>query len=269
MRRKTVPWRGGDLSVLHRPGPDPIVLLHGLCGGAIHFAEAFSVERLADRGLAAIDLPGFGLSEFTTPEDIEISAQADACRTIFGALGLNDKPHLAVHSASGAVAGLLVHDIQSLVMFEGNLIAQNLEFSDRLIEIPEDSFESEYARIVKTARLMLKMQSRIQDDERRKDCAATYAQCMAGSVRKVALEINTWTRANKTVKALVGNQIPFYYYIGNDTNLADNTIHETGLKVKVRRIADAAHFLMLDNPLETYVALAHDTYPQHSGDIQC
>jgi len=53
----------GPVIVHHRPGPDPVLLLHGVAGSWTTWTPLLrAAEGIADRGLVLVDLPGWGAS---------------------------------------------------------------------------------------------------------------------------------------------------------------------------------------------------------------
>ena len=257
--RKLIAWDGGTLSVLHRDGPNPIVFLHGLCGGAIHYDDAFTASALKGRGLTAVDLPGFGESHVDGDADVGIDAQYAACRAVFGSLGAEVWPALVAHSMAGSVASRLLNDISCLVLLEGNLTVENLEFSDTILRIPAEDFEQEYARMCNSAELIFRLQTSVSDTTRRKRYAATFQTCTAQTVRRVAKETNSDVRRHAHLKRLTDWGRRFYYYVGANSKIDASAVSANGLDVIVRTIQGARHFQMLDNPTETYAAIANDT----------
>lgn len=245
--------------MLWRDGPDPIVFLHGLCGGAIHYDAAFEAAELRGRGLVAVDLPGFGESHAEGETEIGLDAQREAGRAVFAALGENVRPALVAHSMAGSVASQLLDGISALILLEGNVVAENLEFSDRILKTPAQNFARDYARISKSAETMMRLQTAVANPARRGRYAATYRSCSAETVRHVAEEINLDARSGAILQRLAAWGRRFYYYVGSDSNFDTNVISTKGLDVIVRKISGARHFLMLDNPSDTYAAIANDT----------
>lgn len=259
MERVEVAWRNGVLSAIVRVGPSPIVLLHGLCGGAVHYEALFDEPHLAERGLIAIDLPGFGASNAFGVDDVGMDAQEEACRRVIAALGVpHENPWLVAHSMSGTVAGRLLDLVAGVVLLEGNLSSDHLAFSDRLLAIAEADFAAEYARIQARAPIMLRMQMTITDRQRLERCAQTYRACRADVVRRVAQETNREARSGRTEEAFGKWRGPRFYYFGEASELdrADGQYCRTGMATRV--IDRAGHFLMLDAPRALSRLLASD-----------
>ena len=257
--RKRLTWDLGELSVLWRDGPEPIVFLHGLCGGAVHYDAAFEADELKGRGLVAVDLPGFGESPAERTNEVGISAQRAACRAVFASLGKNVRPALVAHSMAGSVASHLLNDISALVLLEGNVVAENLEFSDHILGMAADDFEADYARLSNSAEMMMRLQTAVANSAQRRRYAATYHCCSAQTVRRVAEDVNQDARSGAILRRLATWGRRFYYYVGSGSSFDASILSARGLDAVVRKISGARHFLMLDNPSETYGAIANDT----------
>jgi pimeloyl-ACP methyl ester carboxylesterase len=63
LRRDVVPTPAGPVVVHHRPGPDPLLLLHGVAGSWSTWTPLLDVAHgVGERGLVLVDLPGWGAS---------------------------------------------------------------------------------------------------------------------------------------------------------------------------------------------------------------
>jgi len=242
-------WTDGVYSGLLRPGPRPITFLHGLCGAAIHFDGAFDADCLEGRGLLALDLPGFGNSAKSDATGIE--DQVAACRAVMSETGF-EGGWLVAHSMASSAAARLGDGMAGVILLEGNLVAEDLEFSDWILGIPEDEFEAEFARLQATAEMNLRFKTRIADPALRRRYAETWRQCRPSTVRGVAAEINADTRAGTQIRLLAGRHRPVWLYSG-DQRPAASVDH-----FRVRTIPAAGHFLMFDNPDAVYAAIGED-----------
>lgn len=256
MIRREFDWAGGALSGLFRPGGAPILFLHGLSGGAVHFDRAFEAEALDGRGLLAVDLPGFG--ESAAARRVEIAAQVDACRTALGQARF-ERPWVVAHSMAASAAARLAAESRGVILLEGNLLPRDLAFSDRVLGIAEADFPAEYAKIQKAAETILKMQTRLSDRDARARYAETWRRCGAEAVRRVALEINADTRAAEPLRLLRGCGRPVVAYFGDAKPGLPAAVEELGLRTRI--IPRADHFPMLDNPAATYAAIGEDAIP--------
>ncbi|WP_083404584.1 MULTISPECIES: alpha/beta fold hydrolase [unclassified Curtobacterium] len=63
LRRSVVPTATGPVVVHHRPGPEPLLLLHGVAGSWSTWTPLLTAAHgVGDRGLVLVDLPGWGSS---------------------------------------------------------------------------------------------------------------------------------------------------------------------------------------------------------------
>jgi len=63
LTRTTVRTDSGPVVVHHRPGPDPVLLLHGVAGSWTTWTPLLAAARgLGGRGIVLVDLPGWGAS---------------------------------------------------------------------------------------------------------------------------------------------------------------------------------------------------------------
>jgi pimeloyl-ACP methyl ester carboxylesterase len=100
----TVSAAAGPTVVQHRPGPRPLLFLHGVAGSWTTWTPFLSAaEGIAGRGLVLVDLPGWGSSPApTVPLDVDESSQVLV--DVLDALGL-DQVDVVGHSM-GAFVGL-------------------------------------------------------------------------------------------------------------------------------------------------------------------
>ena len=77
LTRTTVPTAVGPVVVHHRPGPDPVLLLHGVAGSWTTWTPLLrAADGVGGRGLVLVDLPGWGASPApTTPFTVDDGAR--------------------------------------------------------------------------------------------------------------------------------------------------------------------------------------------------
>jgi len=109
--RTTVATDAGPVVVHHRPGPRPVLFLHGVAGSWTTWTPLLTaVDGLADRGLVLVDLPGWGASTTAPSAPSAPSGPADldavvrAVVTVLDALGTG--PVDVVGHSMGAFVGL-------------------------------------------------------------------------------------------------------------------------------------------------------------------
>ena len=73
LARTVVASGSGPVVVHHRPGPDPVLLLHGVAGSWTTWTPLLAAaDGVGDRGLVLVDLPGWGSSpEPSTPFTVD------------------------------------------------------------------------------------------------------------------------------------------------------------------------------------------------------
>jgi len=100
----SVTTSAGPTTVLHRPGPRPLLFLHGVAGSWTTWTPLLSAADGVDgRGLVLVDLPGWGSSPApAVPLDVDESSQVLV--DVLDALGL-DRVDVVGHSM-GAFVGL-------------------------------------------------------------------------------------------------------------------------------------------------------------------
>ncbi|WIB78985.1 alpha/beta hydrolase [Curtobacterium sp. MCPF17_002] len=78
----------GAAVVHHRPGPDPLLLLHGVAGSWTTWTPLLrAADGVADRGLVLVDLPGWG-SSAAPPAPLDVDASARVLTAVLDGLGI-------------------------------------------------------------------------------------------------------------------------------------------------------------------------------------
>lgn len=256
MQRIVVNSGNRSLSVLSRSGYGPgIVFLHGLCGGAVYFDQAFEYEQLRGCALLAPDLPGFG--ESASARLVSLDDIARSVESAIAAMGF-ETYLIVAHSMASSIAARLLCRACGIVLVEGNLLPAHLEFSDRVISSSRNEFSSEFARMQRTARMILRYQTRIEDEAALGRYARTWSACSADTVWDVASAINAEVRGGVLIERFAASGFPLTCVYGADGGYA-NTIPDVVQRLphaSFEPIARAAHYPMLDAPNETYGIVA-------------
>lgn len=244
------------LSGLFRRGNGPgIVFLHGLCGGAVHFDGAYEHAELEQRSLLAVDLPGFGKSGNIPSPSVE--DMAGAVGSAVAALGF-ERYLLVAHSMASSVAARLFSRASGVVLLEGNLLPSHLDFSNRIIQVPRDAFSGEFTRMQRTAKMIMRYQTKLTEGTALDRYAQTFSDCSAETVWDVASAINADVRAGGVIGRFASSGPPLTCLYGTDGAYA-GTIHDIAQRLpdaSHRAISRAAHYPMLDSPDETYGVIA-------------
>lgn len=263
---RTLPWQGGRLRYLLREGATPILFLHGLCCGAIYFDQAFRHAALQGYGIVALDLPGFGASQGMPLSQCGIEGQVDACLAVLRSVGV-DRAWVVAHSMASSAAVRLAASTAGLVLLEGNLVPENLDFSDRLLAEPAGSFAETYTRIQKLAPSLLKMRTHVHDAEERARYAATFGQCRADVVKRVAEESNVDTRRGMQMALL--QRATACYFVGEENSTLSDIVADRVPALRQRDVPRAGHFLMLDNPDATYAMIDEEIRGADAERVRC
>ncbi|ROP58574.1 alpha/beta fold hydrolase [Curtobacterium sp. PhB115] len=126
LRRTEVPTPSGPIMVHHRPGHDPLLLLHGVAGSWSTWTPVLrAAHGIGDRGLVLVDLPGWGSSP--APDGpLDLDVVAGALTTVLDTLGV-DRVDVVGHSM-GAFVGLHLavvapERVRSVALVSGTTVA--------------------------------------------------------------------------------------------------------------------------------------------------
>ncbi|KTR09208.1 hypothetical protein NS184_03320 [Curtobacterium luteum] len=117
--RTTVVTSVGPVVVHHRPGPDPVLLLHGVAGSWTTWTPLLAAaDGLRGRGVVLLDLPGWGSSPAPSAP-LTIDDGSDVVSAVLDALGTG--PVRVIGHSMGAFIGLhlavaLPERVRSLVL---------------------------------------------------------------------------------------------------------------------------------------------------------
>ena len=126
LRRLEVPTPSGPVVVHHRPGDDPLLLLHGVAGSWSTWTPLLrAADGVGGRGLVLVDLPGWGSSPAPDgPLDLDVVARA--LTTVLDTLEV-DHVDVVGHSM-GAFVGMHLavvapERVRSLALVSGTTVA--------------------------------------------------------------------------------------------------------------------------------------------------
>jgi len=251
-----IKWSHGEIVCYWRPGVDtPIILLHGICGGARHFDDIFFDSSLCSNSLLSIDLPGYGYSTPIFSWDLDI-----VCEAIKAAIGffINSKPWIVAHSISSSVAVRLIKYISGIILLEGNILSQHLYFSDKVLKSKRHEYNKEYERIQRSSSMVLKYQTHI-DDAKLDYYSSTYGLCDYETVWSTASHCNKDIRNFEVVNRLSNWPNPVHCIYGeySDYKITIDDIKNALPNVKLHAIKNSGHFPMIDNPVDTWLTVAN------------
>lgn len=203
-------------ALVKRTQPVWIVCLHGLKSGKELFRELLERPFFENYSIAAFDFAGFGDSGAPQGFSYDIADQAGIIHEAINLLGIRDF-YLIGHSLGGMVGTLLLEEfgkrIKGFINMEGNLVGSDCGDSRRIASMTAQRFEGS---------------------------AAVY---------RTSVSIVNWSDSEKLLpKFLNAPQRKLYIYGDRNKNKA---LSLEG-KVPTAQIPNAGHFMLKDNPLETY-----------------
>ena len=133
-------------------GGDLLFFVHGLACSGDSFREAWDAAELAQASLLAPDLPGFGNTQAPEGFSYTMADHARVCDALVAAHPA-ERLHIVAHSMGGAVALSLpaetLRRASSVVLVEGNLVAEDCVLSRRAVKVPLERFSKQYFPMMK------------------------------------------------------------------------------------------------------------------------
>ena len=248
----TIEWNGGNLACRWRPGKEnPIIFLHGICGSSAHFNTAFIDPSLCNHSLLAIDLPGYGNSSPISSWNLDLVGEA--IKTAMEHF-LDHKPWAVAHSISSSVVIRLIKYLSGIILLEGNMIPQHLDFSDKVLKSKRHEYTKEYERIQRASSMVLKYQTYIKDNILLDYYSTTYALCSADTVWDTANNCSNDIKDLEVIKRLSKLDFPVYCLYGAESNYKKSIsdVKKVFPDMQLHTITNSRHFPMIDNPEETW-----------------
>ncbi len=242
------------LATMSRDGNEDLVLfLHGLGCAKEKFAGLWDAEELAAAALLAPDLPGHGSSQGLPPAAWSMEGMTAAVADL-----LRDREtaaarlHMVVHSLGGAVGLLLAEQtpvpLASFINVEGNLVGADCAMlSRRTAEMDIVEFRDE-----KFAKL--KARARESGDPIIREWAGWMESCPAEALHASARSLVEWSDSGRLLEMFLKVPVPKAYVYGEHSANPDVLAHLDS--VPRVRIADAGHFIMIDQPAALATAIA-------------
>jgi pimeloyl-ACP methyl ester carboxylesterase len=252
VRNHTVISQGERITISARTRlwtDDVIVFMHGFGCSKELFADAFEAEALRHYSLCSFDFPSHGASQVVDPGAATLERYADVARALIEVLAPR-RVAMVCHSMGGAVgliAAQALGNCESFISVEGNLIREDCGIvSGNTAKQPRSEFvENGHAAFVKTLR-----SSGDRSLQRWADC---YQLADSASLHAIAESLVSWSVSGKLLNYFAQTKKPHYIY-GEQSDL-DYLTPRLG-KIPRMGIPDAGHFLMLDNPMAFYAAIA-------------
>ena len=249
----------GLVHALVRPGPRPVVFVHGLAASSAFFLDAWECERLDGRGLVALDLPGFG--ETPAPEGFGFTMRehAEALAAAVEALDLWQVT-LMGHSMGGTVAvlasGRLAPRLEALVLAEGVLRRDVEIWSDALARRSPDAWAREFADIRRRPRVFARGLMLRRRNEALSRITPAVTQTTAEAVFASAVDLQRTAEDPSVYARFVGLDVPRCFVYADyhaGMRFVDRLRHD-GVPTAV--VPRAGHAMMLDNPDAFYRIVA-------------
>jgi pimeloyl-ACP methyl ester carboxylesterase len=239
---------------MSRDGNEDLVLfLHGLGCAKEKFVGLWDAEALAVVSLLAPDLPGHGASQGLPPAAWSMEGMTAAVVDLLRDRATTSvRLHIVVHSLGGAVGLLLAEQspvpLASFINVEGNLVGADCAMlSRRAAETdPKEFREEKFAK--------LKARARVSEDPIIRDWAGWMESCPAESLHASARSLVEWSDSGRLLELFLKLPVPKAYVYGAHSANPDVLAHLDSIP-KVR-IADAGHFIMVDQPAALAAAIA-------------
>jgi pimeloyl-ACP methyl ester carboxylesterase len=254
---------------LVRPGPRPVVFVHGLANSSAYFDDAGERHELEGRGIVALDLPGFGRTAAPEGFGFTMEEQAQVVGGLVDALGLSDLT-LVGHSMGGTIAVLAAYALGArlaeLVVAEGKLQLEPNVWSSRIAAEPPESWERTFADMQRRAEIVVRggmLRRRVHAIRR---AAPALRQTTARAMQASAIALQTTASDPTLYERFMTLDRPRRYLFG------DQNVHVTLFKrleadgATIGIVPRAGHQMMLDNPTGFYAEVARGQPRAHTKD---
>jgi len=232
-----------DLSYFIREGGDRVVLfIHGLGCSKESFYEAFNGDIFPSSfTLIAPDLLGHGESSMLLDSMCELTDHANLIEEFVRNLQVKNL-NIVAHSMGGAIAIILTKtliNIQSIFCLEGNLISEDCNISKRVASMEENKFVNGFFPMVP-----LQFRCRGLESDPEINPVAYY---------RSAKSLVQWSKGGELLKIYNNLKIKKAYIHGEKN--ADLSVLTYLKKSELIEISGSGHFMMYENPLETYTKI--------------
>ena len=252
-------YKGSNLEISYNfreEAEEPILFIHGLGCSKESFKDVWNFAEFENYTILTFDLLGFGDSSKPKAFSYTMEEHAEICKLIIEKFGL-EQIHLVGHSMGGAIGLLLIEKIPSKIVsfinLEGNLIGEDCTYSREAVRYSLEDFEGGVFEDFKSG---------IEDG---KDLAAStspstrrvfynwLSKSDAYAFYRSSESLVEWSDSRKLLKMFVELDIKRCYVFG-EMNKNLPVIKMLGDVPKVE-ISNSGHFMMSDNPEETYQKL--------------
>jgi pimeloyl-ACP methyl ester carboxylesterase len=251
---------GARVRALARPGPRPVVFVHGLSASSAYFADAADRAELAGRGLLAIDLPGFGGSPAPAGFGFTVDEQAAVVAAAAERAG-GDAITLVGHSLGGTIALVVAERlgprVAALVLAEAILTYDPALWSEQIARMSEDAWAEAFAAIQRRPDIYARGSMLRRNKAAVERIAPCVLQTTAHAMRASAVALQEAQLREGYYARYLALARPKTFVFGD---LHDNTAFFAALKRDGARIAvvpRAGHLMMIDNPDAFYAIVVN------------
>lgn len=225
----SISWRGQtiNISFLEKRGSaEWLLLLHGLQSDSSLFLPFLDYPAFSKYSILAADFVGFGQSDRPNDFTFDLADQAEIISQLVKVLKVG-QVSVVGHSLGGMVATLLLANpeiaIKRIISLEGNLSEADCGESLRVSEQTFEEFNRSYSR----------------------------TDVLSSVFYKTSLSIVSWSRSGKLLKLFTSATQPKLLVVGGKGKFRSRPS-----KTAVVTIAEAGHFVLLDQPQATMDAIA-------------
>ena len=256
-----------EVHVLTRPGPRPVVFVHGLSASSLFFVDAAERPELAGRGLVLVDLPGFGHSRPSEDFGYTMPEQSRAVAETFERLGVVDAT-LVGHSMGGTIAILAVDRLASrisrLVLAEAVLLHDDSIWTAQIARMPFADWDAAFDGIQKRPEVWARGGMLRRRGHAVRQVAPAILHTSARAMHRSAVELHRESADPLLYQRFLAIPTPFEYVFGDVHDNTQFCARVCADGVAHRFVTRAGHLMMLDNPDEFYAIVAEDAGPEGS-----
>jgi pimeloyl-ACP methyl ester carboxylesterase len=235
---------------LRRDSDKWIVCLHGIQSNKELFHNLLQQEFSKKYSVLAIDNIGFGNSSKPEAFSYDVHDQANIIEQVIGNLKIS-KIHIIGHSLGGVIGTLLLKKLHekvvSFINIEGNLTLINSGLTKEIVTYSFEEFSSnKYHQIKENVKKANEPSSKFRGKWLEKIPDYVFY--------KTSQSIITWVQSDKLFEQFSNTSIKRLFLYGDkNAALYDGNFLPKGIE-RVE-IANAGHFMLIDNPKACYVAI--------------
>ncbi|PWU01435.1 MAG: hypothetical protein C5B53_02930 [Candidatus Melainabacteria bacterium] len=256
-----VPFRDTVLDVaacLEENGRDWIACIHGLQSNSKLFSELLCQPFLRDYSKIAVDLVGFGRSAKPHGFSYSVEDQAAVVQEVFRLIKIR-RAVLIGHSLGGMIGVLLLDPLADILRGFVNMEG-NLKFSD--CGASKEVANSDYANFRANLYPDLKAQVGREGPQR-----AIWLEDIPDYVfYKSSLSIVEWSKSEKLAALFASARCPCLFVYGEENRQKLLAVPDS---ISSHQIESSGHFMLLDNPDESYACLQNFLASLPSTEERC